>query len=287
MIIWALALLVAVPAMAQVKHVVLIGSDGFSAEVVAKHPGKFPHIEKLIKEGSWTLAARSVLPSSSAINWATMLMGAGSEVHGFTEWGSKTPEAKPAYVTPKYGMFPGIFGQIRDQKPSAVTGVFYTWDGIGYLFEKTAVNQDVCSKTDDATTAAAQAFIANQKPMMTFVCLGEPDGVGHGIGWMTPEYVAGCVKIDSLVGALCQTVAASLNPKQTVVIFTSDHGGIKKGHGGKTMSEMEVPWVAVGPGIKANQKIERVVMKYDTAPTIAALLGIKAPEVWYGKDILR
>ena len=289
-LLWALALAVALPAAARtpnVKHVVLIGSDGFSAEVVVQNPGKFPNIERLMRTGSWTLEARSVLPSSSAINWATMLMGAGSEVHGFTTWGSKTPEVKPAYTTPEYGMFPSIFGQVRNQKPQAVTGVFYTWDGIGYLFERQAVDKDVCSPNDDKTTAAACAFIAAQKPTLTFVCLGEPDGAGHSIGWSTPEYVAACVKIDSLVGDICRTATESLDPKQTVVIFTSDHGGIEKGHGGKTMSEMEVPWVAVGPGIKANYKIDRVVMKYDTAPTLAALLGITAPEVWYGKSVLR
>lgn len=282
--------MMALPATAQspkVKHVVLIGSDGFSTDVLVRNPGKFPNIEQLIKKGSWTLEARSVLPSSSAINWATMLMGAGSEVHGYTDWGSKTPEAKPAYVTPEYGMFPSILGQIRQQKPSATTGVFYTWDGIGYLFEKQAVNKDLLSKTDQETTAAAQAFIANEKPMFTFISLAEPDGAGHSKGWESAEYVAACVAIDSMVGALCQTIATSLDPKQTVVIFTADHGGIKTGHGGKTMSEMLVPYVMVGPKIKANHQIGRVVMKYDNATTVAAMLGIKSPDVWYGKDILR
>lgn len=42
--------------------------------------------------GCYTLKKRSVLPSSSAVNWASMFMGAGPELHGYTEWGSKTPE---------------------------------------------------------------------------------------------------------------------------------------------------------------------------------------------------
>lgn len=79
----------------KMKHVVMIGSDGFSAEVIVKNPGKFPNLERMMKDGSYTMEARTVLPSSSAINWATLLMGAGSEMHGFTEWGSKTPEVEP------------------------------------------------------------------------------------------------------------------------------------------------------------------------------------------------
>ena len=57
------------------KYVVLIGSDGFSSDVVRAHPGAFPNIEALMKNGSYTLERRSVLPSSSAVNWASMLMG--------------------------------------------------------------------------------------------------------------------------------------------------------------------------------------------------------------------
>ena len=52
------------------KHVVLIGADGFASAVVREHPGAFPNLERLMREGSYTLERRSVLPSSSALNWA-------------------------------------------------------------------------------------------------------------------------------------------------------------------------------------------------------------------------
>lgn len=265
------------------KHVILIGSDGFSSEIMHEHPGKFPRIEQLIKEGSYTFESRSVLPSSSAINWATMLMGAGSEMHGFTDWGSKTPEAKPAYLN-KYGIFPGIFGEVREQKPEAVTGVLYSWDGIGYLFEKEAVNLDRFVTTDDSIAMESVKFIQEQKPTLAFVYFAEPDGAGHNHGWLSPEYVAACEKIDSLVGVVVDGVRSSMDMKETAIIFTSDHGGINTGHGGKTMQEMEVPFVMVGENIPVNRKIESIVMKYDVAPTIAEMLGIDAPEQWRGKS---
>lgn len=267
------------------KHVVLIASDGFSAEVMAENPGKFPNIEGLFRRGSHTLKARSVLPSSSAINWATLLMGAGSEMHGFTEWGSKTPEVKPAHVN-KYGMFPGIFGEVRQQIPSAKTGVFYSWDGIGYVFEKGAVDVNFLSNdNDDLTAKNAIEFIAASKPTLVFICFAEPDHAGHSKGWMSPEYVKACQKIDSLVGVVVASVDTQLDPKSTAIIYTSDHGGIKKGHGGKTMNEMQVPYVMVGRNIPKDKKIDRIVMKYDNAPTIADMLGIKPSEHWRGRSV--
>ena len=244
----------------KMKHVVLIGTDGFSAEIVAQNPGKFPNIERLMRDGSYTMEARSVLPSSSAINWATLLMGAGSEMHGFTEWGSRTPEVEPAYVDPEYGLFPGIFAAVRRGMPEAVTGIVYSWEGIGYLFEKEAVDFIRSTKDDDdEATRIFCDFVKERNPNFSFMYISEPDHTGHTYGWL----------------------------KSTAIIFTSDHGGKGTGHGGKTMSEMQVPYVVIGPGIPAGKKIERIVMKYDNAPTIADLLRIEAPEQWYGKSVLR
>lgn len=271
----------------KMKHVVLIGSDGFSAEVVAKNPGKFPNLERMMRDGSYTLEARSVLPSSSAINWATLLMGAGSEMHGFTEWGSKTPEVEPIYVN-QWGLFPGIFGEVRQQMPEAVTGVVYSWDGIGYLFEKEAVDfVRATQDNDEEATRIFCEFLQEQQPTCSFLYLSQPDVAGHNIGWMTPEYVAACQKIDSLVGVVYDCIQQHMDPKSTAVIFTSDHGGKGTGHGGKSMVEMETPYIIVGRGIPADHRIERIVMRYDNAPTMADLLRLKAPEQWYGKSVLR
>lgn len=271
----------------QFKHVVIIAADGFSAEVMAANPGKFPNIEKLFSRGASTLKARSVLPSSSAINWATLLMGAGSEMHGFTDWGSKTPEVEPAYVN-QWGMFPGIFGLVRENMPQAKTGVLYTWDGIGYLFEKKAVDMDyLAEKGDDQLASEAVKFIEAEKPTLCFVCFAEPDGAGHGKGWMSDDYVRMCEKIDSLVGVVVNSVDKTLDSKHTAIIFTSDHGGINTGHGGKTMQEMEVPYVMVGQGIPQGHQIESIVMKYDNAPTVADMLGLPQPTQWRGRSIFK
>lgn len=57
----------------KVKRVVLIGCDGFGAYAVPD--AKMPNVKKLMESGSYSLNARCVLPSSSAVNWASMLMG--------------------------------------------------------------------------------------------------------------------------------------------------------------------------------------------------------------------
>lgn len=270
-----------------VRSVILIASDGLSADVVRRNPGALPHIEALFSRGTSTLEARSVLPSSSAVNWATLLMGAGPEMHGYTEWGSRTPEVEPI-ATSSYGIFPGIFGEVRRQRPEAVTGAFFSWDGIGYLYEREAVDENFSAEADDeAVCREACRFIAERQPDLAFVYFAEPDHTGHTQGWESPEYLAMCQKIDSLVGRVVACVDERMDPSETVIIFTADHGGIGTAHGGKSMSEMQVPYVLVGPGIEAGATIPHEVMKYDNAPTVAWLLGLEAPDVWRGKNILR
>lgn len=55
-----------------------------------------------------------------------MFMGAGPEVHGYTEWGSRTPEL-PSRVIVKNNIFPTIFQIYRDANPKAEIGVLSEW----------------------------------------------------------------------------------------------------------------------------------------------------------------
>src|SRR5690348_1848737 len=121
-----------------IKHVILIGVDGMGANYLKK-ADSIPVMKMMMKDGAYTLHARCVMPSSSADNWAAMTMGAGPSLTGYTEWNSETPEI-PSRITDQYGMFPSIFTLLREQRPSSKVGVIYTWQGIGYLFPKKAVD---------------------------------------------------------------------------------------------------------------------------------------------------
>lgn len=55
------------------EHVFVIGLDGWGAYSVAK--ADMPNVKALMDAGCYTLKKRSVLPSSSAVNWASMFRG--------------------------------------------------------------------------------------------------------------------------------------------------------------------------------------------------------------------
>lgn len=264
------------------KHVILIGVDGFGA--YAFKTAKVPHLRSLMKEGSSSLHVRTVLPSSSAPNWASMTMGAGPELHGYTTWGSKKPDL-PARVLDEYGMFPSIWSLLRKAKPQCEMGAIYEWEGIGYLFPKKAVNKDENCDGDIATAAAATKYIKEKKPDFLFIHLHDVDSVGHTVGHNTPEYYEAVERTDTHVGEILQSIADAGMTENTVVIFTADHGGINKGHGSISMAEMEIPWIIKGPGIRKDHEVTSSVMTFDTAATIAAIFKLQPPQVWIGRPV--
>jgi predicted AlkP superfamily pyrophosphatase or phosphodiesterase len=242
-------------------------------------------MKQMMKDGAWTLQARSVLPSSSAVNWASMVMGAGPEIHGYTEWDSKKPEL-PSRELDQYGMFPSIYTLLREQKPAAEIGVIYSWDGIGYLFPKAAVNKELaCHDNDSLATAASVDYIKEKKPDFLFIHFDEPDGTGHNIGHNIQPYFDQVHKNDILLGKILQAVKDAGMWDNTIILLTADHGGIRKGHGGKSMEEMQIPWIIRGPGIAKNKEIKSSVMTYDTAATLAWIFGLKTPQVWIGRPV--
>nr|WP_299246160.1 alkaline phosphatase [uncultured Halomonas sp.] len=264
------------------KHVILVGSDGFGAYAFEK--AKVPHLRKMMKEGAYSLKARSVLPSSSAVNWASMLMGSDPVLHGYTEWGSETPEI-PSRVVGETGIFPTIFSLLEKQRPEAKKGVSYTWEGIGHLFEKPWVDLDYNGYSEEKTLEKALEFITQEKPALVSIHFNEPDSIGHEIGHDTPEYYEKVEMIDGLTGKLLDALEESQMMKDSVIIFTADHGGIGKGHGGQTLTEMEIPWIVYGKNVPAQGELEFPIITYDTAATIAYILGLETPDVWRGKPV--
>lgn len=268
------------------NHVVLIGLDGWGAYSVEK--ADMPQVKKLMAEGSYTLKKRSVLPSSSAVNWASMFMGAGPELHGYTEWGSQTPEL-PSRVVDEDGIFPTVFGLLHRAAPKAEIGCIYEWDGIRYVVDTLALTYDKhvseASKEPEATARYAAEYIKRSKPNLVGVIFDNPDHVGHADGHDTPAYYQVLTKLDGYIGQIVEAVKEAGILDDTVFIITADHGGINKGHGGKTMEEMETAFIISGKNIKKGYNFTESMMQFDVAPTVAWIFNLQQPQVWIGRPM--
>ena len=280
----AFALAASAAGKARAGHVILIGLDGWGAYSVPK-AHYIPNIQSAMQNGCYTLRKRCVLKSESAINWASMFNGAPTEMHGYTNWNSRVPEV-PSLCTNSRGIYPTIYSILREQRPQAETGCIAEWDGIKFLVDSAAISYvDVAGNYEKDSTQLcrmAEKYIKEKKPVFFAVCFDQIDHVGHAIGHDTPAYYDVVASIDIQVGRIIQAAKDAGIYDDTVFIITADHGGIERRHGGHSLLEMEIPYILFGKGIKRGMEITDTVIQYDTAATIAEILGLKRPQCWRG-----
>jgi predicted AlkP superfamily pyrophosphatase or phosphodiesterase len=270
---------------AAVKHVVVIGCDGFGS--VGFTANNTPVLHKLMREGSYTLHARGVMPTSSSPNWASMIMGAGPEQHGVTsnDWQTNQFDIAPTAVG-SGGIFPTIFGLVREQKPGVKIACVHDWDGFGRLLEPRAPDLLENVKGSPATAKRAIQVIQELKPTFLFIHFDDVDHAGHTYGWKSAEYFAEADKVDGLIREVLEALKSAGIRQETLVIMTADHGGKGKSHGNPTMEELEIPWILNGPGVAAGHELSTLINTYDLAPTIAWVFGLRPPACWIGKPVV-
>ena len=118
------------------------------------------------------------------------------------------------------------------------------------------------------------------------------------------HYLANVTMIDHALGKITKCLEKNNLSKNTVVIFTSDHGDCLTDHGHSqkwTMFEQitRVPLIFSGPSIKQDTRVSELVQWMDIGPTILDLAGCNSPKMeaismlpalqgchWQGRDYL-
>jgi uncharacterized sulfatase len=99
------------------------------------------------------------------------------------------------------------------------------------------------------------------------------------------RYYAAVSKADDDLGVVMRGVEEALDPKNTFVFFTSDHGAqLPFGKWNLYEAGMRVPLIAKGPGIKAGATTEAMASWIDILPTLVELAGGAAPKEIDGRS---
>ena len=264
-------------------HVIVLAFDGWAA--CSFDVAEMPFLKSILSESAWTLHKRSILPTSSACNWATMFKGAGPEAHGYIEWNTKSPAFDIAYADAK-GNFPSLFSVYRETYPEREVGYLYQWEGMGYLFDMedfSFVKQFPSTGVgSDAMKDATISYIQEKKPSLAIIVWSNPDVVGHTTGWYTDAYMKELSHIDSIIEEIVDASIASGIIDNTLFVITSDHGGHDKTHGQAVMADLETPFIVFGKGVCPGE-IQPPLMQYDVAAILADYLHLNQPSGWRGK----
>jgi len=314
--------LTAVPDRARAERVVVVSIDGCRPDAI--EAAGMVQLRKLIERGAYCAKAETIRPSITLPSHTSMLSGLDFKRHGVV-WNNYRPGyivhptvfsvaaqcgkksamlfskdkfhflANPACVSWIYG--PPIPNKVPPRQD------YSDPDQLKEMLRKEEEGQkqppkagppptpppgDLMTSADLLSRAFATAW-PQQKWALTFVHFREADENGHRKGWMGPEYLDGLRAIDKAIGALVETIEKEGGFQKTALIISADHGGSGRSHYRWTEPDrtenVTIPWICVGPGIPAGQKIDRVIRTTDTAPTALAFLGLGSPLGIDGKAV--
>lgn len=255
------------------NKIVLVLVDGMRPDGALQCGHSFP--ETLMKEGSYTLNAQTVMPSVTLPCHMSLFHSVDPDRHGVLT-NTYVPQVRP---------IEGLFDRL--DKYEKKCAFFNTWEELrdlsrpDHLDTYYLINQHKQSDTDTKITNAAIDYIGREKPDFLFLYLGETDEVGgHSKGWMSKEYMRSVHKAFTCIEKLSTAL-----PEEYTLIVTADHGGHDRSHGTDMPEDMTIPVFIKGPSFEKGKALENVSIK-DIAPTVAKLLNVPFAKEWEGTPLI-
>lgn len=244
------------------KHVIIVSEDGMRPDLLTAELAPLHH--RLMAEGSYSARAMTIRHASTLPSHAAMLSGFDEHDHGIF-WNSWRPSKGfikvPTVLEAAAESGKGAAAFVGKWKLAHVVrpGVVDVFARPGFL----------CKKVVEAATQ----YFLEHKPQVEFVHFSDPDSLGHKEGWMSEGQRKAVQNSDRCLATLIDALAASPLAKDTLVLVSSDHGGIGRNHSGSRKEDRLIPWLAWGAGVRPGHKILGDVSTLDTAATALWALG--------------
>jgi predicted AlkP superfamily pyrophosphatase or phosphodiesterase len=261
------------------KNVVLVSIDGLRPDAIARF--KATNLQKLIREGSYSLSARTIMPSTTLPSHTSMLSGVTPDEHGVF-W-NNVHSAEKDHVDVST-----VFSVAREH--GYRTAAFFSKSKFEALQRPGTLDYSQAPGgwwgrwSSTRTVADVRNYLKTEKPNVLFVHLSDPDRAGHSSGWMSTEYGRAVLDADRAVANLIDAANTTYGAGNYSLLITADHGGHAFGHGTSAPEDVTIPWIAWGRGVKTGE-LKDEIETYDTAPTVLWLLGVKEPDSWDGDAV--
>jgi hypothetical protein len=275
-------------------RVIAISVEGLRSRALTKLPAAdIPALTKLRTTGAATLNARTVQERTTSLpNDVGMLTGrrvwASLDGHGIireADTGDTVQTAAGHYVSSafdivhNFGRSTALYANrsnldLVDRSWNASTG---GTDPHGLDDGRDKIGTYVVDPDADALVDAMVTRLANRPSAFTFLQLALLDQAGHAYGFMSRRYLAAVKHADQLVGRVLRAIADS--PKlagHTMVVLTSEHGGMGTSHADRTLLQnYRVPFLVWGPGVAQGESLYTLNPHYTPPGTSQA--GYSSP----------
>jgi hypothetical protein len=272
-----------------VKQVILFMIDGLHWEAPEKL--HMPAFNALIEQGTYIQKSYMIVPHHPTIG----------DYSKFNSCSFPNPVLHQGtiFLKPENKMIQEVFSP-EQQTAFVVNTPAYQSVGRGF---STCIMDATLS--DDQVVTQAIEILETQEPVFMRIHLQTPGSKGFEVSQSSPDksyyrnifgngspYIYAVENADKLLGQFIAFLKKSGAWKETVLIITSDHGQSKIGwHPMFDEDSWMTPLLFVGPGIAHGRQLS-YFEHTDLAPTIAGLLGKKAPNANGGtgtfiKEILK
>lgn len=265
-------------------HVVVISLDGLRPDAITKFGATT--LQRLMREGTFTLQAQTILPSKTLPSHTSMLTGVDVDQHGINWNTDQTDEHGHVDVPTIFGLAraqgfttAAFFSKTKFHHLEAVNTLDYVRSPQGGLLDSRWMA--------DRTVAEVERYLESDEaaPNVMFVHIGEPDFAGHIYGWMSPMYGEAVREADAAVAEVLDEAEDRFGRGNFTVIVTADHGGHGRNHGSKDPRDTTIPWIAWGEGVEQGAPLPLHIRTMDTAATALWLLGVEAPAEFEGHAV--
>lgn len=261
---------VATPVDDPIDRVLAVSIDGLNPRAISTlGSDATPTFHRLMREGSWTLNARTEREQTRTLpNHTGMLTGRRVDPrhggHGVT---FNTDNRRTTVHRAAGHYVASVFDVVHDRGGS--TALFAsktkfalyqrTWnahgtaDRVGADNGRAKIDRFTVDIDNDRLIAELNAYLRAAPGEFVFLHIALPDETGHDHGFMGTRYLAAVQETDRLLGSVLDTIAADprLRP-DTLVLVTADHGGQGGSHSDPSrLANYRVPFFAWGPGVAA------------------------------------
>jgi len=256
------------------QKVILISIDGMRPDGVISCG--HPFVQELMRLGSYTLNAKTVMPSVTLPCHMSMFHSVPPQRHNVVT-NTYTPPVHPVN---------SLFDQLH--AAGAACGMFYGWHPLrdivrpGKLITAEYIHSYAADHTDRLLTDRCLNAISMLDLDFAFLYMVETDEKGgHDNGWMSDTYLQVLGDAIDNVKRVIETVG-----DRYTVIVTADHGGHDRAHGTEMPEDMTIPMFFCGKDFTPGAELQDVSI-LDLTPTIADLMHVAPAREWEGKSLLK
>jgi hypothetical protein len=274
--------------------VLMIFVDGLVPEALATAPAQ--NLQRLMREGAWSLDARAESTAISGSGWSTFLTGVHWDKHGVPD---------NAFEHPRYDRWPHIASLLYEEDDERVVATSLCWTPIWEQLVAPIQLEHASNYQDEATLAdffdrdSNDARVAEdmrrwlqiRELELAIAMFGDLDEAGHSDGnlhydaW-DQRYRGVLRQIDGYVGELLDAIRArrTYAEEDWLVLVSSDHAGsMNLGHGRDIPEHRRIPLIVSGlsetSGV-ARGEIWPPPTPADLVPTALAHLGVVLRPEW-------